>query len=113
MLRVCRALLSLGWLLLSGCSSDPVVRYVSPYSTAWVREQIAAYEMPTTQNSSRVTRRVTSEGKRAYLIPSPCCDRFDYLYDSKGAILCAPSGGFAGRGDGSCPEVLGTTSAER
>lgn len=100
-----RVALSVGWLVLEGCSAQPA-RYVSPYPVAWIKQQIAAYEMPTDQTPSRVTRSVIYAGKRAYLIPSPCCDRFDYLYDSSGAILCAPSGGFAGRGDGSCPDVL-------
>ena len=96
--------LSLSVLLL-GCSSGGSVRYVSPYPARWVKQQINAYETRA-QESTSVTRKVIYGGKPAYLIPSPCCDKFDYLYDSKGVILCAPSGGFAGDGDGSCPEVL-------
>ena len=112
MLRSSRRLLSLGCILLLGCSSGPV-RYVSPYPTPWVKQQIAAYEASTLQNSSRVRQSVTYEGKRAYLIPSPCCDQYDYLYDASGVILCAPSGGFTGGGDGSCPDVLATAAERR
>ena len=97
--------------LLLGCSSN-TVRYVSPYSTNWVKQQIRAYEMPTNEAVSTVTRKVIVAGGPAYLIPSPCCDKYDYFYDSRGVILCAPSGGFTGRGDGSCPEILGTASAK-
>ena len=97
--------------LLLGCSSGNV-RYVSPYSTKWVRQQIHVYEMPTSEAISKVTRKVIYAGGPAYLIPSPCCDKYDYFYDSRGVILCAPSGGFAGRGDGSCAEILGTASAK-
>jgi len=111
MLRSSRRLPSLASVLLVACSSGPV-RYVSPYPTAWVKQQISAYEMPGAQKSSRVRQSVTFEGKRGYLIPSPCCDRYDYLYDSNGVILCAPSGGFTGGGDGSCPDVL-TSAAGR
>ena len=93
--------------LLFGCASSDV-RYVSPYSTKWVKQQIRAYEVRTNDGVSGVTRKVIYAGSAAYLIPSPCCDKFDYLYDSRGVILCAPSGGFAGRGDGSCPEILET-----
>ena len=94
-------------LLLIGCSSSNTVRvgsnvYVAPYSARWVRQQINLYEAPTQEATSRVTRKGIYAGKPAYLIPSPCCDKFDYLYDSRGVILCAPSGGFTGRGDGSC-----------
>ena len=96
--------------LLLGCSSSSV-RYVGPYSAKWVKQQIRAYEMPTNEAASQVTRKVIYAGMPAYLIPSPCCDKYDYLYDPRGVILCAPSGGFTGRGDGSCPEVLGTAGA--
>jgi len=91
--------------LLLGCSSADGVRYVSPYPVRWVKQQIHAYELRT-QEPTSVTRKVIYAGQPAYLIPSPCCDKFDYLYDSKGVILCAPAGGFTGGGDGSCPEIL-------
>src|SRR5262245_15993153 len=85
--------------LLFGCSSSNG-RYVNPYSTRWVKQQIRAYE---TRSPSQVTGKVVYAGNSAYAIPSPCCDKFNYLYDSRGVILCAPSGGFTGRGDGNCP----------
>jgi len=92
--------------LLFGCSSANQVRYVRPYPASWIKEQIEAYERPASDVATRVMRKVTYAGQPAYLIPSPCCDKYDFLYDAKGTILCAPSGGFAGGGDGSCPEVL-------
>src|SRR5688572_8435952 len=98
--------------LLLGCSSSNV-RYVGPYSTKWVKQQIRAYEMPTNEGASQVTRKVIYGGNSAYLIPSPCCDKFDYFYDSSGVILCAPSGGFTGRGDRSCPGVFSELPAPR
>ena len=111
MARLSGLCLTLGVVVfLAGCSSGDAVRYVGPYSAKWVRQQIRAYEMPESDAVSKVTREVLYDGKPSYLIPSPCCDKFDYLYDSKGAILCAPSGGFAGRGDGSCQEALGNVS---
>ena len=39
-----------------------------------------------------------------YYINSPCCDRLNYLYDDDCNEVCAPSGGFTGTGDGSCPD---------
>ena len=111
MSRSTKLWVALGFIvLLLGCSSS-TVRYVSPYSAKWVKQQIRAYEMPTNEAVSKVTRKVIYAGGPAYLIPSPCCDKYDYFYDSRGVILCAPSGGFTGRGDGSCPEILGTASA--
>ena len=94
--------------LLLGCSSNNV-RYVSPYSAKWVKQQIRAYEIDAV---TKVRRKVIYAGGPAYLIPSPCCDKYDYFYDSSGVILCAPSGGFTGRGDGSCEQIFGTASAK-
>ena len=98
---------------LLGCSSsNGQYVNVSPYSARWVKQQIRAYEMPTNEGLSQVSRKVSYGRNSAYLIPSPCCDKFDYFYDSRGVILCAPSGGFTGRGDGSCSEILGTAGAK-
>ena len=41
-------------------------------------------------------------GKMTYLATSSCCDRFNPLYDAECNRVCAPSGGFIGRGDGQC-----------
>jgi hypothetical protein len=37
-----------------------------------------------------------------YLTKSDCCDQYDQLYDSNCTLLCAPSGGITGKGDGKC-----------
>jgi len=31
-----------------------------------------------------------------------CCDQYNYAYDLKCNVICAPSGGIAGKGDGRC-----------
>ena len=40
--------------------------------------------------------------QHVYLFSSPCCDQFNMLYDESCNAICAPSGGFTGRGDGKC-----------
>ena len=42
-----------------------------------------------------------------YYFTSDCCDQFDYLYDDECNVVCAPSGGFTGAGDGNCPSFQG------
>lgn len=42
-------------------------------------------------------------GKTVYLFSSPCCDFFNPVYGADCNYVCAPSGGFTGRGDGKCP----------
>ncbi len=45
------------------------------------------------------------KGKVYYLVYAACCDQFNSLLDAHGRYVCSPSGGFTGRGDGSCPEL--------
>jgi len=42
--------------------------------------------------------------KHVYLFSSPCCDQYNMLYSEDCTPLCAPSGGFTGRGDGKCAD---------
>ena len=41
-------------------------------------------------------------GQTVYLASSNCCDQFNNLIDELCNSVCAPSGGFTGRGDGRC-----------
>ena len=44
------------------------------------------------------------KGQKVYLFTSGCCDQYIELFDNNCNYLCAPSGGFSGRGDGKCPD---------
>lgn len=46
------------------------------------------------------------KGKKVYLAKAQCCDFYDLLYDENCKELCAPTGGFSGRGDGKCPDFI-------
>ena len=46
------------------------------------------------------------QGQRYYYLPAKCCDRFSALFTAKGKFVCSPDGGFAGRGDGQCPDFV-------
>ena len=48
------------------------------------------------------------QGKKVYLFTADCCDQFNMLYDANCQPLCAPSGGFTGKGDGKCPDFDST-----
>lgn len=48
------------------------------------------------------------QGKRVYLITAHCCDQYNMLYDDNCKAICAPSGGFTGRGDGQCKDFDST-----
>ena len=77
----------------------------SPYAAEWIRQQIAGFEAG--EENNRVDGKALSSGTSLYLIHSPCCDFFNYLYTAVGKVFCAPSGGFTGAGDGKRPPGIG------
>ena len=46
------------------------------------------------------------DGKKVYAISSNCCDFFNTVVDAECKYVCAPSGGFTGRGDGKCADFF-------
>ena len=44
------------------------------------------------------------DGKTVYLFSSNCCDQYNIVVDSACRYICAPTGGFSGRGDGKCAD---------
>jgi hypothetical protein len=58
---------------------------------------------PKTNPPFQVTRYIYA-GTTVYYVPSPCCDQFNYVYDSNCRVVCAPDGGIAGTGDGACKD---------
>ncbi len=46
--------------------------------------------------------------KTVYLFTAKCCDFYNMLYDSACNVLCAPSGGITGAGDGICKDFSKT-----
>ena len=43
-------------------------------------------------------------GKRVFYFSSNCCDRYNEVYDENCNYVCAPSGGYSGKGDMKCPD---------
>lgn len=46
----------------------------------------------------------TYNNQIVYLSKADCCDQYDQLYSRDCSLLCAPSGGFTGKGDGKCSD---------
>src|SRR5262245_13886108 len=112
-LRLCAPLAALA----VGCSAPSEFRELpddyAPPPNQGVQALIAAYESATPERRPSNIRRVLYKGSPAYLVASPCCDHFNYLYDAQGLRLCAPSGGIAGKGDGKCTGAITTEGASR
>lgn len=45
-----------------------------------------------------------NDSKTFYYVTSDCCDQYNYLFNDSCEIICAPDGGFTGKGDQKCPE---------
>jgi hypothetical protein len=69
---------------------------------ACIQDKIEAIQQQPVFNPPGTVYRYLYEDKYVYLFSSNCCDQYNYLYDKDCNIICAPSGGFTGRGDGRC-----------
>lgn len=67
------------------------------------RQLIRDFEAGRTQAALSLIALLGPGARPVYLVISPCCDHFNYLYDSEGRSICAPTGGYGGAGDGLCP----------
>ena len=52
------------------------------------------------QGTPQSVTRYTYKQQTVYYLLSPCCDKYNIVYDSACNILGYPDGGLAGRGDG-------------
>ena len=69
-----------------------------------IEDQIKEIQCESVYNPPAEVWKWEADNKVYYLFTSDCCDQFDYLYDANCSIVCSPSGGFTGEGDGNCPE---------
>lgn len=52
-------------------------------------------------------------GKNVFLISQHCCDIPSVVLDQDCNVICSPSGGFSGRGDGKCVDFVSAATDER
>ncbi len=45
-------------------------------------------------------------GKTVYGFSNDCCDQYYEVFDADCKMICAPSGGITGKGDGQCADFL-------
>lgn len=112
-----RKLRLLGWALVSSlpllalqCSDSN--REPAPECSASIQTKITELQALPKGNPGYEVWQYTYQGHKVYLVTSSCCDDYTTLYDECLNVLCAPSGGFTGKGDGRCPEFY-QLSADR
>jgi hypothetical protein len=70
----------------------------------WLQIKIWDYQSKPITNPPRSVIKTVFEGKPVYYVPAVCCDIPSELYAEDGTLMCYPSGGFTGAGDGKCPK---------
>src|SRR6218665_3039248 len=78
---------------------------------AWLEAKIQHYQAAALTNPPRSVTRYRYRDATVYYVPAKCCDQMRELFDDRGQALCAPDGGFTGRGDGRCADFR-TTKGE-
>ena len=94
-------------------SSAPSTRVEVSGLPEWLRIRLADYDALPGPAAPRAVYEVPWRGGVAYYVQAGCCDQLDALVDANGVLLCHPTGGFTGRGDGKCLEELPTVAHRR
>ncbi|WP_461146702.1 DUF6970 domain-containing protein [Spirosoma pulveris] len=102
-------LLTLFALTALGFTQDAPPRQVLP---TFVQTLINQTEKLPVWNPPASIYRYTYNGQTVYYLSARCCDIPSTLFAEDGRILCFPSGGFAGSGDGKCTDFLSARSNE-
>ncbi len=87
-------------------SSAPTTRAEVAGLPEWLRIRLADYDAQPRPAAPQAVFEVRYGDGVAYLVQAGCCDQLNPLVDARGVIICHPSGGFTGRGDGRCPAPL-------
>jgi hypothetical protein len=87
-------------ILLLSCSANKKVQSTSEMPSC-LEETIKTMAANPNKGSPLSVTRYSYQQKTVYYIVSPCCDKYNVVYDSACNILGYPDGGFTGRGDGS------------
>ncbi len=106
-MRLLFAAILLVFLQSKSCKKETSIR-VPPC----ILDKIEAIEQQPKFNPPATVYRYRYEDKYVYLFSSDCCDQYNYLYDKDCNVICAPSGGYIGRGDGRCSNFKEMASDE-
>jgi Tol biopolymer transport system component len=88
-------------ILMAGCFPS-----IQPENPSWLDELIKKYQSEPVGNPPQSVWRYDYNGQMVYYIPPQCCDQYSALLDENGKFICAPDGGFTGKGDSRCPDFI-------
>lgn len=78
----------------------------SPSTPSCLQQKIDSLKKEPVWNPPAEIYEYEYEGKKVYVMSANCCDQFTTIVDADCKYVCAPSGGFTGRGDGKCPDFF-------
>lgn len=93
----------------SGCEKnvlrddDTIIAEGTPGCVRYMISQLKEIDV---RNPPASVWKVECQAKSYFYVPSYCCDFMSELYDDNCKLICHPDGGFAGNGDGKCPDEL-------
>ena len=94
-------------------SASPSTRVEVAGLPDWLRIRLADYDAQPGASAPRAVFEVRHGDGVAYYVQAGCCDQLDPLIDARGVLICYPTGGFTGRGDGKCPQDLALVKDRR
>jgi hypothetical protein len=80
---------------------------------SWLQNKITELKSQPVANPPAKIIQQRFEGKLYYYLPAKCCDMYSSLYTADGDFVCSPDGGFAGIGDGKCPDFVRQMEGEK
>jgi len=95
------------FVLSAGCGRSPAAPDSAITSPAWLTTVIRQFETEPVANPPALIASYQYKGDTVYFVPQRCCDVMSVVYRADGAVMCKADGGFAGTGDGRCPDFLG------
>ena len=98
--------------LLLACSSNKKVQGIDEMP-ACLSAKIKTMASDANAGSPLSVTRFTYKQQTVYYMVSPCCDKFNVVYDSACNILGHPDGGLTGTGDGKMPDFRKEASNEK
>lgn len=76
----------------------------APSIPVCIQEKIEAIKKQPRWNPPASVEEYNYNGRKVFLFSSPCCDQYNEAYDENCRYLCAPSGGYTGKGDQKCAD---------
>jgi hypothetical protein len=78
-----------------------------------IQQKIEAYKKQPLTNPPMSVYQYNYNGQVVYFVSAPCCDRYSVVYDKECNVICHPSGGITGRGDGKCADFFTARTDEK